>query len=241
MSDWAILLAAGRGERLGSGLAKQWLDVDGRRAVDRVVNTASAVVDGTVLVLPPGARWDGPPVHAVAVGGATRAQSVRAGLALIPDEADVVIVHDAAHPLASAALFQAVVHRVRAGADAAVCVLPMTQVVQVVRAGRIVSVLPKDGQVLAQSPAAFRAGVLRAAHATAPESTEDVALVVAAGGRVVAVWGESVNLHVTTPSEWWMANSLATAMRRSGTGPLSCDSSPSSHSASARDPEQGHN
>lgn len=218
MSVWAVVLAAGRGQRLGPGVAKQWLDVDGRRAVDRVVATAASVVDGTVLVLPPDAAWDGPPVQAVAVGGATRAQSVRAGLALVPEDADIVVVHDAAHPLASAVLFERVVDRVRAGADAAVCVIPMTEVVQVVEDGRVVSVLPKSGQVLAQMPAAFRASVLRTAHATAPESVEDIALLMAAGADVVAVQGDSANLHVTTTEEWQMAGVLA-AWRRRSSGP----------------------
>ena len=126
----------------------------------------------------------------------------------------MVVVHDAAHPLASAALFERVVHRVLAGDDAAVCVVPMTEVVQIVCDGQIMAVLPKEGQVLAQSPAAFRARVLRAAHATAPESTEDVALVLAAGAIVAAVPGDPTNLHITTAEEWRMADALAASMRQ---------------------------
>ena len=217
MSTWAIVLAAGRGERFGT--AKQFLQIGGVRAVDRVVETVRQVLDGIVLVLPAGSTWDGPAVDVVATGGPTRAASVRAGLAAVPSDVEVVVIHDAAHPLASTKLFEQVVAAVLGGADAAVCVLPMTEVVQVVRRDRVVDVLPKQDQVLAQSPAAFRAEVLRAAHATAPEATEDVGLVVAHGAHVVTVPGEAANLHVTTPEEFRMASLLAGDRGMTGEGP----------------------
>ena len=207
MTVWAVLLAAGSGRRLGT--QKQFLDVGGQRAVDRVVRTASRVVDGVVLVLPDGTPWDGPAVDAVAVGGSSRSDSVRAGLALVPADADLVVIHDAAHPLASEDLIRAVIAGVGAGVDGAVSVLPMTQVVHQVEDGTVVEVLPKQRQVLAQSPTAFRAGVLRQAHADHPETVEDVGLVVSRGGRVAVVAGDPLNLHITTVEEWAMACSLA--------------------------------
>lgn len=207
MSTWAVLLAAGTGRRVGS--PKQFLDIGGQRAVDRVVRTAAGTVDGIVLVLPAGMDWDGPPVDAVTFGGATRAQSVRAGLALVPAAAQVVVIHDAAHPLARERLFTAVIDCVLDGADAGVCVLPMTEVVQHVDAGIVTEVLPKGGQVLAQSPAAFRADVLRTAHATGADTVEDIGLVIALGARVATVPGEVLNLHVTTVEEWDIACALA--------------------------------
>ena len=207
MTVWAVLLAAGSGRRLGT--AKQFLDVGGQRAVDRVVRTARRVVDGAVLVLPDGVGWDGPAVDAVAVGGSSRSQSVRAGLALVPAQADIVVIHDAAHPLVSEDLLRSVIAGVDGIVDGAVCVLPMTQVVHHVEDGIVVEVLPKQRQVLAQSPAAFRADVLRQAHADHPEAVEDVELVVSRGGRVAVVAGDPLNLHVTTVEEWAMACSLA--------------------------------
>ena len=207
MTTWAIVLSAGGGERFGT--RKQFLDVAGERAVDRVVTTVTDVVDGTVLVLPRDHVWSGPPVDAVVVGGRSRAASVRAGLSEVPPSAEVVLVHDAAHPLAPKRLFEDVLAAVLQGADAAVCVLPMTEVVQVVRDGCVVEVLPKAGQVLAQSPAAFRAPTLRSAHAACPEATEDVELVLAAGAHVVAVPGDPINIHVTTPAELEVARLLS--------------------------------
>ena len=134
---------------------------------------------------------------------------MRAGLTGVPLDASVVLVHDAAHPLVRPRLLAAVVAGVRTGADAAVCVLPMTQVVHEITEGVVVRVLPKAGQVLAQSPVAFASAALRAAHAEAVESTEDVQLVVARGGRVVTVPGDPLNLHITTVEEWAMATALA--------------------------------
>lgn len=207
MSAWAVLLAGGTGRRFG-GL-KQFADIGGQRAVDRVVRAARRVVDGLVLVLPAGVDWDGPAVEAVAPAGLTRAQSVRSGLALVPAQVEFVLVHDAAHPLVREPLLEAVLAAVRDGADGAVSVLPMTQVVERVRDGVVVQVLPKHDQVLGQCPAAFRAEVLRQAHAGDPEAVEDVGLVVSCGGRVVTVPGDPLNLHVTTAEEWSMACALA--------------------------------
>jgi 2-C-methyl-D-erythritol 4-phosphate cytidylyltransferase len=94
----------------------------------------------------------------------------------------------------------------------------MTEVVQQVRHGRVVEVLPKQGQVLGQTPAAFRADVLRRAHASSPEAVEDIGLVVAGGANVVTVPGEPQNVHVTTPAEWWMASRLAGDVDGDATG-----------------------
>lgn len=216
MSVWAVLLAAGSGRRFGR--LKQFVEIGGQRAVDRVVRTSRRVVDGVVLVLPEGVRWDGPVVDALTVGGSTRSQSVRAGLALVPESAQVVLIHDAAHPLARERLLQAVVSKVVAGADGAVCVLPMTQVVERVHEGMVVEVLSKSGQVLAQSPTAFRAEILRQAHADGPETVEDVGLVVSRGARVATVMGDPLNLHITCVEEYRMARALAALLDDPGLG-----------------------
>src|SRR5207248_6557612 len=119
MCVWAVVVAAGTRARFGT--AKQYEQLGDRRVLDWALERARAVADGVVLVVPPeraGESEHG--VDAVVAGGQTRAASVRAGLAAVPPEADVVVVHDAARPLASAALFQSVVDAVRNGADAAV-------------------------------------------------------------------------------------------------------------------------
>ena len=97
----AIVVAAGRGDRFGA--PKQFLELAGSRLVDRAVDRVRAsAATSVVVVLPPDVEWDGPPVHAAVAGGATRSDSVRAGLAALPATVEVVIVHDAARPLAVA-------------------------------------------------------------------------------------------------------------------------------------------
>src|SRR5947209_20315852 len=102
---WAVVVAAGSGSRYGG--PKQFDALRGRRVLDWSVDAARSVADGVVLVTPDGAPEPGADV--VVTGGATRSESVRAGLAAVPDAADVIVVHDAARPGASAALFAAVV------------------------------------------------------------------------------------------------------------------------------------
>src|SRR5918998_5283643 len=107
MSIQAIVLAAGRAERFGG--AKQFALLAGRPLVDHVVLTASAVCDSCVVVLPRTVPWNGAPVAAVTAGGATRAESVRAGLAAVRPTTEIVVIADAAHPLASEGVYRAVV------------------------------------------------------------------------------------------------------------------------------------
>src|SRR2546430_783270 len=121
---WAIVVAGGSGSRFGDAVPKQFLDLAGRSLIDWALTTAVATCDGVIVVVPAarlnattdelGAAYAGR-VTAVA-GGPTRSASVRAGLAAVPPDADVVVVHDAARPLAGAELFERVVAAVRAGA-----------------------------------------------------------------------------------------------------------------------------
>lgn len=203
---WAVILSAGTGIRFGD--LKQFALLHGRRLVDVVVGTAAEVCDQVVVVLPAGVEWDGPPVAAVTAGGATREASVRCGLAKVPASAEIVVIHDAAHPLASRELFEAVVAEVRAGADGAVPGLRSSEAVKRVEAGRTAANLPRDELVLVQTPHAFAAGMLRAAHAQGGEATDDSVLVEAAGGRVVIVPGDPRNIHVTSAVELDMARRL---------------------------------
>lgn len=206
---WAIVLAGGAARRFGDR-PKQFERVGGVRMVDRTVAAARRVCAGVVVVLPAGHAWDGDPVEAVAEGGDHQSESLRAGLALVPDDAAVVVACDPAHPLAADALFTAVVAGVRAGADGAVPVLPLLDVVQRVADGRVTATLPKDGLVITQSPQAFRADVLRAVHADRPRPVENSGLLVDRGYHVVTVPGDPANLHVTTPAELHLVDRLAT-------------------------------
>ncbi len=204
---WAIILAAGTGMRFGG--VKQFTSLDGRRLVDVVVDTAASVCDEVVVVLPSGVSWDGSPVAAVTAGGPTREASVRCGLAAVPSTVGIVVVHDAAHPLASSALFEAVIAGVSAGADGAVPGLPLAETLKRIHGGRSVANVARHDLVMVQTPHAFRAEVLRTAHAQGGEATDDSVLVEAVGGTVAVVPGDPRNIHVTTVEELEMARRLA--------------------------------
>jgi 2-C-methyl-D-erythritol 4-phosphate cytidylyltransferase len=207
MPVWGIVVAAGRGSRFGA--PKQFLALNGVRLVDRAVTTASAACDHVVVVLPPGEPWAGPPVTVTAVGGATRSDSVRSGLASVPSDADVVVVHDAARPLATARLFAAVVDAVRAGADAAVPGISLSDTVKRVDGDRVVETVERDDLVAVQTPQAFRAAALRAAHARGGDATDDAALVEQSGGVVVVVAGDRRNIKITGADDLALAAALA--------------------------------
>ncbi len=133
---------------------------------------------------------------------------MRAGLAALPAGADLVVVHDAARPLATKALFAAVVAAVRDGADAAVPGVAVADTVKRVAGDRVVETVPRDALVAVQTPQAFRADILRAAHTAGADATDDAALVEATGSTVVVVPGEPANLKVTTRSDLAVAAAL---------------------------------
>ena len=199
MRVWAIVLAAGSGSRFG-GL-KQFAMLGGRTLLDRVVTTAAQVCDGVVVTVPQGAAWTPARPMTVVPGGASRAASVRCGLAAIPEGVGIVVVHDAAHPLASRALFEAVIARVRDGADGAVPVLAGTEAIARVEAGRLLSTAPARNYHLVQTPHAFRTAALRALHADHPEASDEASLFVARGHIIVTVPGDPRNIHVSTEDD----------------------------------------
>jgi len=206
VQTWAIVVAAGGGARFGA--AKQFARLGDASVLDRAAGVARESCDGVVVVLPAGRDWRAPPGVHVAIGGATRSDSVRAGLACVPDDVDVVVVHDAARPLASRALFASVIGAVRAGADAAVPGVPVADTVKRVRDHHVIATVPRDDLVAVQTPQAFRRSVLQAAHAHGGLDTDDAALVEAAGGTVVVVDGEPRNLKLTRVDDLELAQAL---------------------------------
>jgi 2-C-methyl-D-erythritol 4-phosphate cytidylyltransferase len=203
---WAVIVAAGFGERFGG--PKQFAELGGARLVDHAVATATAACDAVVLVVPDSTDWQGADVDALVTGGATRAESVRAGLAAVPPDVGIVVVHDAARPLASIDLFDAVIAAVRGGADGAVPGLAVTDTLKRVDDVRVTATVDRMGLVAVQTPQAFAAGTLRTAHASAAEATDDAALVEELGGTVVVVPGDPRNLKVTGPADLMVATAL---------------------------------
>ena len=200
-SVWTIVVAAGTGDRFGG--PKQFERLAGRRVVDWSLDAARAAGDGVVAVFPPDCLEAG----AVA-GGATRSASVRAGLAALPDDAEVIVVHDAARPLAAPELFAKVVAAVRAGADAAIPGVAVTDTVKQVDGDRVVGTVERAGLVAVQTPQAFAAAALRLAHQGEPDATDDAALVERNGGVVVVVPGERRNIKITEPDDLRVACAL---------------------------------
>ncbi len=203
MSTWAIVVAGGTGERFGQ--RKQYLALGHARVLDWALRSATAHVDGVVLVVPADAADQPEPLATVVVvGGATRSASVRAGLAAVPADADIILVHDAARPVPVPAVWERVLAAVVAGADAAVPVVPVSDTLREVDGGTV----DRAAFVAVQTPQGFRATALRSAHAAGMEGSDDASLVEAAGGRVVVVEGDPANIKITTPVDLDVAEVL---------------------------------
>jgi 2-C-methyl-D-erythritol 4-phosphate cytidylyltransferase len=213
MSVAAIVVAAGQGERFGG--PKQFAVLDHDSVTGHSVRASRSVAERVILVVPVNYQGHGEGADVVVTGGATRAASVRAGL-LECGAVDVVVVHDAARPMASAALFHAVVDAVLAGADGAIPGLAITDTVKrIARDGDVTVVgetVARDELVTVQTPQAFRRELLEKAHASRDDATDDAALVEAVGGRVVIVAGEEDNVKITVPGD--LSKASAIGMKR---------------------------
>ena len=217
---WTIIVGGGSGRRFGA--AKQYELLDARRVIDLSLEVAEGCSDGVVIVVPA----DDAVREGGVAGGDTRSASVRAGLAAVPDDADVICVHDAARPLASPAIYRRVVDAVVAGADAAIPGIVVTDTIkQLDRSvgaggdseadvlGVVVATPDRSRLVAVQTPQAFRAAPLRAAHAAESDATDDAALVERAGGRVVVVRGDTANLKITEPDDLVVARRILAGER----------------------------
>ncbi len=189
------MVGGGSGQRFG--MPKQYESLGNVRVIDRAVAVAREVSDGVVIVVP---QEDAEREGAIA-GGDSRSESVRAGLAAVPADATIICVHDAARPLASADLYGRAIDAVRQGADAAIPGIAVADTIKVVADGVVVSTPDRSSLVAVQTPQAFRATTLRAAHALGVDATDDAALVEAIGGLVIVVDGEAANRKITVPDD----------------------------------------
>lgn len=202
-SVWSIVVAGGAGQRFGE--RKQYLPLGPVRVLDWAVRAARAASGGVVLVVPADeADHAEPGVDVVVAGGATRSASVRAGLAVVPDHAEVIVVHDAARPVPVPEVWERVLAAIAAGATAAIPAVAVTDTLRS-RDGHSVD---RAQLVAVQTPQAFRAEALREAHVGEPEGTDDASLVEARGGRVVVVEGDPANIKITTPTDLLLAGLL---------------------------------
>jgi 2-C-methyl-D-erythritol 4-phosphate cytidylyltransferase len=211
VSVWAVLVAAGRGERLGEDRPKAFVRLGDLPLLGEPLRRLDECgwVDHVVVVAPP--EWEEPAillaeevgaskVAACVTGGETRTASVRAGVADVPHDAAVILVHDAARPLVDDAVVERLVGALAEGFDGAVPVLPVKDTVKRVEGGVVMETLVRDGLVTVQTPQAFVATVLRQALERG-EGPDCASLVEAAGGRVTTVAGDERLLKVTTPAD----------------------------------------
>lgn len=219
-----VVVAAGRGERFGGGTPKQYLDLAGAPVLLHALRpfTSHPEVACTVVVLPP-ADADRPPAWLsallgealrVTAGGASRRESVAAGLAALPHHCDVVLVHDGARPFPPRDAIDGGIAAARRG-HGAVPALPVADTIK--RAddfGRVLCTVPREGLWHAQTPQAFPRALLERAHrADAPlerPASDDAMLVELAGGTVDLIPGSSRNLKITTTDDLLIAERMVT-------------------------------
>jgi len=206
----AIIAAGGRGERFGAGRPKQLLMLGGlpilQRSVDALLDHPR--ISDMVVALPPELAAE-PPAYlrsrgkplVVVEGGARRQDSVARAFARIPAAAEIVVIHDAARPLVTADLIERTVAAAAADGAAVAAVRATDTVKRGDADGRVVETLPREQVYLAQTPQAFRVGVLRDALALTGDATDESALAERAGHRVRLVDGEPSNVKITTPGD----------------------------------------
>jgi 2-C-methyl-D-erythritol 4-phosphate cytidylyltransferase len=211
VSVWAVVAAAGRGERLGSDRPKAFARLGDRPLLAESLERldASGWIDAIVVVVPPG--WEEPAillaeelgcskVSASVPGGESRSASIRAGVAEVPDDAAVVLVHDAARPLLAEEVIERVLAPLSTGeCEGAVPGLPIADTVKRVQGDEVVETLDRSGLVAVQTPQAFLPSALRAALEGDVSGASDCAsLVEARGGRIKVVHGDPKLVKVTS-------------------------------------------
>jgi 2-C-methyl-D-erythritol 4-phosphate cytidylyltransferase len=221
-----VLVGAGRGERLGAAEPKAFVELHGRALIEFGIGVitslphaghlvvvvpeshAGRTLELVELVLPQGSPWE----VSVVPGGRHRHESVSFGLDALPESIDTVLVHDAARPFASAALFERVIAEVRRTGDSAIPALPVADTLKRVDADGVVhETVDRAPLVAVQTPQGFPRETLAAAHATSglqsgadPASdapTDDAEVVQRAGGRVRTVAGELRAHKLTTTAD----------------------------------------
>jgi 2-C-methyl-D-erythritol 4-phosphate cytidylyltransferase len=212
MSVWAILAAAGRGERLGLDRPKAFAKLNDRPLIAESLERleASDWIEGIVVAAPPG--WEEPcilvaeevaagKVAETVTGGESRSASVRRALEEVPAGAALIVVHDAARPLVTDEVIEKVITAVGEGWDGAVPGLPVSDTVKRVEGDGVAETIDREGLVAVQTPQAFVADVFRRALETGDEAGDCAALVEAAGGRIRVVPGDRRLLKVTEQAD----------------------------------------
>lgn len=200
---WAVVVAAGSGQRYGR--PKQLELLAGRRVIDRSVAAMAAVTDGVVVVGPDllGSAAELGVAHRVD-GGRERSDSVRNGLAAVPDDASHVLIHDAARPLVTEAVVERVVAALASGSEAVVPVVPVVDSLRAVDGAAV----ERSGLVAVQTPQGFRADTIRQAHQSGVVASDDATVVEQMGVSVTQVDGDRHNIKITYAEDLAVAEVL---------------------------------
>lgn len=209
-----MVVAGGSGTRFGG--PKQLATLGGRRIIDRSIDAVRDLVAGVIVVGPPelGTAKE-LKVETVVPGGNNRSQSVRNGLAKLPDTATHVLIHDAARPLVTTAIVERVIAALSNGAAAVVPVVPVTDTLRSTSGGTV----DRSELVAVQTPQGFELSGLLTAHDLNIDGTDDASVVEAIGVPVDHVPGSVANLKVTFIHDLAIAEALL-ALSEDGLGPV---------------------
>ena len=222
---WAVLVAAGRGERLGGGRPKAFAKLGGRpllaESLERLER--SDWIEQIVVVAP--TDWEEPAillaeelgagkVAACVTGGVTRADSVRAGVGEVPVDAAVILVHDAARPFLPSEVIERVLEPLEQGWDGAAAGLPVADTLKRAVDGVVVETVDRTGLWAVQTPQAFVAEIFRRALARGGDASDCAGLVEAIGGRIKLVEGDRRLLKVTTAADLAFVEALLSTGER---------------------------
>ncbi len=198
MRMFAIVVASGTSTRFGSNKLEELIGTE--TVLHRSVRIAQEACDGVVVVIDP-AAYSGPDVYAVIAGGDTRSQSVRNGLTMVPDDVEIIAVHDAARPGATAQLYARGKSLIEGGAAGAVPAIDVADTIKKIEDDSTLKTLDRSSLRAVQTPQVFNAQILRAAYENGDEGTDDASLVEALGQRVVLFEGSHSNRKITTPQD----------------------------------------
>ncbi|GAA3657627.1 2-C-methyl-D-erythritol 4-phosphate cytidylyltransferase [Microbacterium marinilacus] len=217
-----IVVAAGSGTRLGQEAPKAFVGIDGHTILRHALRGVFEAPEAQIVVVAPSGRegealteareaaGDRAGQVSVVTGGATRQQSVAAGLRELWPSVEVVLVHDAARALTPPDVFARVIDAVDRTGWGVVPGLPVVDTIKRVDGQQVVEAVDRSELTAAQTPQGFRRDVLETAYAVASEEfTDDAALVAAAGHRVAVVQGDALAFKITTPADLDRARHLA--------------------------------
>ena len=202
----AIIAAAGSGVRFGADIPKALIKLGDSTLLEHAVAAISPTVDEVIVTAPPSHIEQfkallGDAITVVA-GGATRSESVRAGLAVVSSDVKYLLIHDAARALASTDLANRILTSLKNGAAAVIPGIPQVDTTKSVDSeGYVTSTIDRAQLRNIQTPQGFELSVLRSAHATNSEGTDDAALVESNGNKVLVIAGEERALKITTPAD----------------------------------------